>query len=133
MMEAEFNQSKNRVTIDRVVTISLLQDVLKTCANWVCMELTCWDMDQGNPPIIYQLVMNFVRFMALERVKTCTNPYGMCPKKHKMLEKLSDGDKDVLTDFVVTTEGVWFNQKCVKTLEASKAWKIGDKNGHGTP
>ena len=34
------------------------------------MELTCWDMEQGNPPIIYQLVMNFVRFMASERVKT---------------------------------------------------------------
>ena len=28
------------------------------------------DIEQGNPLIIYQLVMNFVRFMASERVKT---------------------------------------------------------------
>ena len=63
----------------------------------------------------------------------CTKPYVMCPKNHWMLNKLSDGDKDVLTDFVVTTEGVCFNQKCVKTLDASKAWKLGDENVHGMP
>ena len=50
-----------------------------------------------------------------------------------MFNKFSDGDKYVLTDFVVAKEGVWFNQKCVKTLDASKAWKLGDENGHGTP
>ena len=49
-----------------------------------------------------------------------------------MFDKLSNVDKDGLTDFVVTTEGVWFNHKCVKTLDASKAWKLGDENGHGT-
>ena len=37
MMEAEVNCSKKRVTIDSIGTISLVQDVLKTCANWVCM------------------------------------------------------------------------------------------------
>ena len=63
----------------------------------------------------------------------CTKPYGMCPKKHWMFNRLLNGDKDVLTDFVVATEGVWFNQKCVKTLDASKAWKLRDEHGHGTP
>ena len=65
--------------------------------------------------------------------QACTKPYGMCPKKNGMFGMLSNRDKDVLTDFVVTTEGVWFNQKCFKTLEASKAWKLGDENGHETP
>ena len=65
--------------------------------------------------------------------RACTKPYGMCPKKHWMFDKLSNGDKDVFTDFVVSTERVWFNQKCVKTLDASKAWKLGGENGHGTP
>ena len=57
----------------------------------------------------------------------------MCLKKHWMFDRLSYIDKDVITDFVVATEGVWFNLNCVKTLDASKAWKLGDEHGHGTP
>ena len=38
-------------------------------------------------------------------------PYGMCPKKHWMFDRLLASNKEVITDFVVATEGVWFNQK----------------------
>ena len=65
--------------------------------------------------------------------RACNKPYGMCPKKHWMFDRLSASDKEVIADFVVATEGVWFNQKYVKTLDASKAWKLGDEQGHGTP
>ena len=50
-----------------------------------------------------------------------------------MFNRLSSSDKDKIIDFLVAKEGVWFNQKCVKTLDASKAWKLGDEHGHGTP
>ena len=65
--------------------------------------------------------------------RACAKPYGMCTKKHWMFDKLSEVEKAKMTDLVVATEGVWFNQKSVKTLDADKAWKLGDENGHGTP
>ena len=85
-------------------------------------------MDVNIPSSISSKI--FLDWMIVGRA--CARPYGMCHKNHWMFDKLSNGDKDVLTDFVVATDGVWFNQKCVKTLDASKAWKSGDEHGHGT-
>ena len=57
------------MTINRVDTIALVGDVIKACTNWISMELTCWEMESGERPIVYQLVTNLLRFMMSTRVK----------------------------------------------------------------
>ena len=69
LVDYDTHKTKKRMTIDRVGTIALVGDVIKACTNCITMEFTCWDMESGKRPIIYQLVTNILRFMMSTRVK----------------------------------------------------------------
>ena len=65
----DINKSKKRVTIFRVGNIATVSNVIKECANWITIELNCWDMKKGNRPIVYQLVNMFLRYIMSGNVK----------------------------------------------------------------
>ena len=57
------------MTIERFGTIATVGDVIKAFTNWITMELTCWDMESGERPIVYQMVTNILWLMMSTRVK----------------------------------------------------------------
>ena len=69
LVKMETHKTKKHMTIDRVGTIASVGDVIKACTNWIIMELTFWDMESGERPIVYQLVTNILWFMMSTRAK----------------------------------------------------------------
>ena len=60
----------------------------------------------------------------------CSKPRGMCAGHYSFDRNMPPDVKTPFINWVMATEGVWFNKDAVRNLPEEHKWKLGDDSGH---